>query len=100
MNINPAILGIAISVIGLMIAYITYLRNSRKDCEMQAKEDGTLNSDIEYIKRRIDDVLLAQKELNNTVSEHAVRLALVEASTKSAHYRLDDHILKRKAVET
>jgi hypothetical protein len=99
MNINPAALGIVVSIFCALIAYITYLRNTRKDGENQGREDGELIRDVSYIKNRVDDVLLEQKKTNEKVSDHAIRLAVVEVSVKSAHLRLDEHLKLRKGEE-
>lgn len=75
----------------------------QKDSEEERKKDegeesGTLKTDMAYIKRRIDDVLLEQRDTNkalnetnkalNTLSERVTR---VEESAKQAHKRIDDN---------
>lgn len=86
-------LGIAIGVIGTIIGAVLgmagYLRGAKKDTKQESKEDGALKSDVDYIKRRVDDVLLEQRNTNKTLSEHAERITRTEESLKSLHKRLD-----------
>jgi len=44
---------------------------------------------MEYIKHRIDDVLLEQKDTNKSVNALAERVSKVEESAKQAHKRID-----------
>lgn len=98
MNVNASFLIGLIGVISSFIfAFLGYNRGQKKErddkeneCKKQGREDGELKADTEYIKKRIDDVLLEQRNINKTVSDHAIRIALVEAATKSAHHRLDE----------
>lgn len=55
---------------------------------------AALSADIQYIKRRVDDVLLEQKDTNKTLDAHAERIARVEEAVKQAHKRIDEHIKK------
>ncbi|MEG1609533.1 MAG: hypothetical protein RR348_06655 [Clostridia bacterium] len=49
-----------------------------------------IGADNQYIKRRIDDVLLEQRETNKTLDAHGERLTRVEESAKQAHKRIDE----------
>lgn len=89
-----------ISVLGtvasILFAYLGYKRGQRDELQRQRNEyreegtaEGTLRTDIEYIKRRSDDMLLEQKETNKNINILNERLTRVEESTKSAHHRID-----------
>jgi hypothetical protein len=94
MNINVSVLigvvGILCSIVSVYLGYRSGIKKERtdkeKECKSEGKESGELKADTEYIKRRIDDVLLEQKDTNKTLSHHADRLARVEESSKSAHH--------------
>ena len=84
------------TVAGILFAYLGYRRGQRDELNRQKNEykkegakEGTLRADIEYIKRRSDDMLLEQKETNKNINALSERLARVEESTKSAHHRID-----------
>lgn len=84
------------TVAGILFAYLGYKRGQRDELNRQKNEykkegaeEGTLRADIEYIKRRSDDMLLEQKETNKNINVLSERLARVEESTKSAHHRID-----------
>lgn len=83
---NTILIGIAGTICSMIFAYLGYQRGLKTD----ASEDGALKSSVEYIRKRIDDVFLEQRELNRTVNAHAERLTRVEESTKQAHKRLDE----------
>ena len=87
------------TVAGILFAYLGYRKGQRDELNRQKNEykkegieAGTLKTDIEYIKRRSDDVLLEQKETNKNINVLSERLTRVEESTKSAHHRIDQFI--------
>lgn len=107
-----ALIGCAGTIAAILFSWIGYRQGvqNQKAVEEKSKqeeeerkkdegeESGTLKTDMAYIKRRIDDVLLEQRDTNkalnetnkalNTLSERVTR---VEESTKQAHKRIDDN---------
>lgn len=77
------------SVSAVVFSYVGYSRGIKKDSYSAGAARGTLETDIEYIKHRTDDVLLEQKDTNKSINALAERVTRVEESTKSAHKRLD-----------
>lgn len=84
------------TIAGILFGYLGYRRGQRDELQRQKNEyrekgavEGTLRTDIEYIKRRSDDMLLEQKETNKNINILSERLTRVEESTKSAHHRID-----------
>jgi hypothetical protein len=69
--------------------YIGYRKGLEKDSYSAGNTRGNLESDIAYIKRRTDDVLLEQKDTNKSINLLAERVTRVEESAKSAHKRID-----------
>lgn len=87
------------TIAGILFAYLGYRKGQRDELNRQKNEykkegieAGTLKTDIEYIKRRSDDMLLEQKETNKNINVLSERLTRVEESTKSAHHRIDQFI--------
>jgi len=74
----------------ILFAYLGYIRGISKESVIVGKEDGALKSDTEYIRRRVDDLLLELRNVNNKLDSHAERITRVEESLKSAHHRLDE----------
>ncbi|HEY8911198.1 MAG TPA: hypothetical protein VIM51_13115 [Desulfosporosinus sp.] len=77
------------SISVVVFGYLGYTRGLKKDLYTAGAVRGTLETDIDYIKRRTDDVLLEQKDTNKSINALAERVTRVEESTKSAHKRLD-----------
>lgn len=70
---------------GIAAFFIARYSNAHK----KGQDDGSMKADITYIKRRVDDVLLEQKETNRVLDIHAERITRLEESSKSAHKRID-----------
>lgn len=91
MTVNVvALIGVIGTICGVLFGILGHSAVVKKECKDEGVADGALKADTEYIKRRIDDVLLEQKDTNKTLNQHADRLARVEESTKSAHQRIDE----------
>ncbi len=82
---NEAAVGIICTVLGALFGFSSYRRYIKRD----GADEGQKRSDIEYIKRRTDDILLEQRNTNMTLSSHAERITRVEESVKQAHKRID-----------
>lgn len=89
MELGTALL-IIIPVVTAGITIATFFITRHKDAKKEGQDDGALKADIAYIKRRVDDVLLEQRETNKTLDAHAERITRVEESTKQAHKRIDE----------
>lgn len=83
------VIGAAGAVCSILFGYVGYRRGLLKDTSDSGNEKGALKANIEYIKRRTDDVLLEQRAITNTLSAHSERITRVEESAKQAHKRMD-----------
>ncbi len=83
------ILGMVATGCAIVFGYLGYQKGVKKDSYNDGNKDAGLRSDIEYIKRRTDDVLLEQKDTNKSISALTERVTRVEESAKQAHKRLD-----------
>jgi len=83
------LIGVTGTVCGIIFGYIGYKKGLQKESSDSGREAGALKADMEYIKRRIDDVLLEQKDTNKSVNALAERVSKVEESAKQAHKRID-----------
>ncbi|MHB1418500.1 MAG: hypothetical protein ACYCX4_02770 [Bacillota bacterium] len=84
------------TIICIVLGIVGYSRLAKKDTYDNGSEKGTLQANIEYIKRRTDDVLLEQKDTNKSLNAIAERVTRVEESAKSAHHRIDEIVLEGK----
>lgn len=66
-----------------------YKRLASHDVKNESEDSAALKSNVDYIKRRVDDVLLEQRDTNKTLSELSERITRVEESAKQAHKRID-----------
>lgn len=82
-------IGVVGTICSIVFGYIGYMKGAKKDSHKEGEEEGSLRADTRYIKRRIDDVLLEQRNINNTLSVHSERITRVEESSKQAHKRID-----------
>ena len=71
------------------MGYVAFLRNAKSDSKADGKQDGTILTELGYIKGGIDEIKAEQREQRQTNTEVLSRLASVESSVKSAHHRLD-----------
>lgn len=90
-----------VSVIGVtstvVFSYIAYLKGTKTESYSAGTVKGSQDANIDYIKQRVDDILLEQKDTNRTISKLTERVTRVEESTSSAHKRIDE--LERRVRE-
>jgi len=84
-----AVVGAVGTVCAVVFGYIGYSSGSKKENKAEGKEDGELKSNMKYLVRRVDDILLEQRDTNKSISELTERLTRVEESAKQAHKRID-----------
>ena len=77
------------TAIGGIIGILTFSRNKAKDDKSEGQQSGQMLTELGYIKSGIDDIKTEQREQRKINTEHATRLASVEASAKQAHLRID-----------
>ena len=84
-----ALIGLACSLLGVIISYAVFSHNSKKDTKDEGETVGTMLTEIGYIKSGVDDIKTEQREQRKTNVEFVSRLTAVEASAKQAHKRID-----------
>lgn len=89
MNV-ATILPLCISACALLFTALSFRRNANQDTSAAAIERATMTADIRYIRDSIDEIKLENKSIQKDLSELTARVVEIEASTKSAHKRLDD----------
>jgi peptidoglycan hydrolase CwlO-like protein len=84
-----ALIGAAGTVCAIIFGYLGYQKGLRQDSYKEGSDDSELKADTQYIKRRIDDVLLEQKETNKSINALSERVTRLEESLKSAWKRIE-----------
>jgi len=77
------------TLIGGAIGVATFTRNKAKDDRSDGRQIGQMFAELGYIKSGIDDIKTEQREQRQINTDHATRIASVEASAKQAHLRID-----------
>ena len=88
-------IAIIIAIIGCLVGLAGWLSNHDKHNEEDAEWRGSVNGKLDAIVGIKDDV----RCVDDRVSALAERTAKVEASTASAHKRLDEHINDHRAQD-
>lgn len=81
-----AILG---TTAGIWFGYSSKQRASKDDVKSDASDHIELKTNVEYIRRGVDDIRLDFKAQERTVKDLSDRVIRVEESAKQAHKRLD-----------
>jgi len=89
MDYVGAIIGVLGTILGGVLSYAAFHRNSKKDSESEGKEAGTMLTEIGYIKGGIDRIERKQDAQDARHISMAERMSAVESSAKSAHHRID-----------
>lgn len=90
MEINIiSIIGVVGTISGITFGYIGYKKGLQKDSTESGKNNGTLMSDIGYIKAGIDDLKHKQETAELRHFALVERVTKVEESSKQAHKRID-----------
>lgn len=89
MDYVGAIIGVLGTILGGVLSYAAFHRNSKKDSESEGKEAGTMLTEIGYIKGGIDRIERKQDAQDARYIGMAERMSAVESSAKSAHHRID-----------
>lgn len=83
------LVGIVASICGILFAYISYQKNKAEDDKSHGKEGGMVLTELGYIKSGVDDIKRKQEKQDERHLEMVERVSMLEASSKSAHKRID-----------
>lgn len=97
MTVIVSIIGVVGTVSGALLGWVGFAR-SHKDQDRRKQEEvreetvreTTMLADVEYIKRRVDDIREEQKAQHTDLDDLTRRMIRVEESDKRAHKRIDE----------
>lgn len=84
------ILSLASAALGVLIAWLGFSNQKKKDNAEASESKGSLASDIGYIKAGVDDLKRENRDTREHVSKLEVQVACCEESCKQAHKRIDE----------
>ena len=84
------LIAMVVPVLALVFTVLSFRRTENHDTSAAATERATLTADVRYIRSSIDDIKLEYKTIQRDLGDVSKKLVEVEASTKSAHKRIDD----------
>ena len=77
-----SLIGVGCTILGTWLGY-------RNGLKKEGNAEGSLRSDVGYIKSSVDDLKTEQRNFNSLHYELSERVAKIETSDKSAHHRID-----------
>lgn len=83
------IVGLCASISGILFSFISFRRNDRNDSRVAGKNEGTMLTDIAYIKSSVDRM---EKNINSIDARYidmAERLAKVEENVRITQEKLE-----------
>jgi uncharacterized membrane protein len=91
MNISliTAIIGIVAALSGVALGWTARAKEGKREVKAEAEIETTLKTDMEYLKRGVDDIRFEQRSQGQRIDTVCERLTRVEESSKQAHKRLD-----------
>lgn len=77
------------TISAITLGWIGQNRMVKQNTRNDAGSDAALKTDVDYIKRGVDDMRIEQRVQGQRFDQLAERVTRVEESTKQAHHRLD-----------
>lgn len=82
-------IGILLSVLGVIIAFLGYQLNKSKEIKSDGRESAEFKAELGYIRRGVDDIKIDLRANDKQLQAFGERLTRVEESSKQAHKRID-----------
>ncbi len=84
-----AVISIFGTLAGFVLAYLAFVRNSKKDSADKGKESGTILTEIGYIKANTDDIKRKQEKQDERINHISERVVKLESDSARANKRLE-----------
>jgi len=88
-SIISALISVVAAISGMILGWSARAKEIRKDAEKDTEIQTALRTDMEYLKRGVDDIRIEQRTQGKRMDEFTERLTRVEESSKQAHKRID-----------
>jgi ABC-type transporter MlaC component len=87
---TETIISIVIAFCALLFTALSFRRTQNQDTTASVTERTTMNANISYIRQSIDEIKLDNRTIKTDLDELKTKVVEIDASTKSAHRRIDD----------
>lgn len=81
------------AISGIILGWFVATKNGKREIKQEVKEETeasvVLRTDMEYLKRGIDDIRFDIRKQGERLDGQAERLTRLEESAKQAHKRID-----------
>lgn len=84
------VIALVFSGLSMLIAFTSLRRNMSNDNSAMIAANATMSADVKYIRQSIDDMKIENRAMSKDFTQLAAKVVEIEASTKSAHKRIDD----------
>ncbi|MCL6458487.1 MAG: hypothetical protein K6T85_10830 [Gorillibacterium sp.] len=84
-----AMISVIAAISGVMLGWAGRERSVKSEAKSDASSSAVLHTDVEYIKRGVDDIRLEQRAQRSQIDDLTVRVAKLDESAKSLHKRVD-----------
>lgn len=88
-TVLTAIISVTAAISGILLGWIGKTKAFKDEVTKEASTDASLQTDVMYIKRGIDNIQLDLRQQAQRMDGFSERLTRVEESAKQAHKRLD-----------
>lgn len=85
-----ALISAAAAISGIALGWMGRARSNKRETVQEASSGAALRSDMDYIKRGVDDIRIDQRVQGQRLDALSVQAARLEESVKSAHHRIDE----------
>lgn len=89
-NLIISVVGLVASLSSILFAFLAFRRSDKADQRKEGRNEGTILSDIGYIKACVDRMEKSITEADIRYRDLAERLAKVEESLKDSEKRTDE----------
>lgn len=83
------VIGAVCTLVGTLIAYLTFARNRDKDTVTKAKEEAVISTQLGNISQGVVDIRVDMKANEKQMDRMQEQIIRIDESNKSAHKRLD-----------
>ena len=87
-----------LAVINLLMVLLAWRRTTRQDTGNSAALVTQIRDDMRYVSRGVDNIRVDIRALRGDVSEVDRRVVAINESVKSAHKRIDEHLLEHREM--
>lgn len=91
---NDITIALVSGIVGIVATLITLQRESKKQITSDAAYHTSVREEVKYISKGIDDIRFDTRSMMTNMISMNERLVRTEESVKSAHEKIDNHIMK------